>query len=109
MTRRKYGNTPTAGHASKREAKRAVELRLLERAGVISDLREQVKYILIPRQDGPDGKCLERAVTWTADFVYRHRASLVTIAEDAKGVRTQQYVLRRKLMLWVHGIRIYET
>lgn len=98
---RKYHNRPTNGFASKREAKRAVELQLLEKAGEIRNLRMQVKYEIIPKQDG------ERAAHYIADFVYE-RTSYHVVVEDVKGFRTPEYVLKRKLMLLVHGIRIQE-
>jgi hypothetical protein len=109
-TRPKYGNQKMNGSASKREANRLAELRLLEASGLISDLRTQVRYQLIPAQY-TDGKCVERAVTYTADFVYKAEfdGKMREEVEDAKGVRTQQYVIRRKLMLFVHGIRIREV
>lgn len=76
-------------------------LRLLERAGRISDLKRQVSYELIPKQKG------ERACSYVADFTYMEDGKLVV--EDCKGFRTPEYRLKRKLMLWVHGIRIKET
>ena len=76
-------------------------LRLLERAGRISDLKRQVSYELIPKQQG------ERACSYVADFTYNEDGKLVV--EDCKGYRTPEYRLKRKLMLWVHGIRIKET
>jgi hypothetical protein len=97
----KYGATKSSKYASKREARRAQELLLLQRCGDISELEEQVKYILVPKQEG------ERPVTYTCDFRYRQDGKIVV--EDAKGVKTQQYVIRRKLMLWIHGIRIREV
>lgn len=103
----KYRNKPTNGYASKKEAKRAVILRQLRDAGVISDLREQVPYLLIPKAIGPDGRCVERAAKYVADFVYRHGGA--EVVEDCKGMRTDAYILKRKLMLMVHGIRITET
>lgn len=109
---RKYRNRPTDGYDSRKEAKRANELRALEWNGAISELREQVKFELIPAQYGEVAgkrRCLERAVTYTADFCYRdHDGNLVV--EDTKSPvsRTQQYVIRRKLMLLVHGLRIRE-
>lgn len=102
----KYRNVKSAGYDSKKESRRAQELKLLERAGKISDLQEQVKFDLIPAQY-IDGKCVERACTWKADFVYVENNK--TVVEDCKGVKTQQYIVRRKLMLWVHGIRITEV
>lgn len=92
---------------SHREGRRYRELSLLQRAGEISDLRTQVKYTLIPAQKKPSGGT-ERAVTYTADFVYRDNAGK-EIVEDAKGVKTQQYIIRRKLLLYVHGIEVREV
>ena len=92
---------------SHKEARRYWELHLMQRAGEISDLRTQVKYTLIPAQKKPSGGT-ERAVTYTADFVYRDKAGN-EIVEDAKGVRTQQYIIRRKLMLHVYGVEIKEV
>lgn len=92
---------------SRLEANRYAELKLLERAGEITDLRTQVKYTLIPAQKKPSGGT-ERAVTYTADFAYRDKFGR-EIVEDSKGVRTQQYIIRRKLMLYVHGIEVKEV
>lgn len=97
----KFGAKREGKYASRRESRRAQELVLLQRIGEISDLEEQVKFELIPKQEG------ERAVTYTADFRYRENGQ--TVVEDSKGMKTQQYIIRRKLMLWIHGIRILET
>ena len=91
---------------SKREAKRAAELALLEKAGEISNLRRQVKFELIPKQD-INGKCAERAASYVADFVYLDTVGRLTV-EDCKGFRTPEYILKRKLMLWLKGIRVQE-
>ena len=91
---------------SVKEYRRFCELRLLERAGAVTDLQRQVKFELIPAQR-IDGKVAERACSYVADFVYTENGQQVV--EDAKGMRTQEYRLKRKLMLWVHGIRIRET
>ena len=76
-------------------------LRLLERAGRISDLKRQVSFELIPKQDG------ERACSYVADFVYYEDGKMVV--EDCKGFKTDVYRMKKKLMLWVHGIHIKET
>lgn len=86
---------------SKMEYHRWCELKLLERAGKISDLQRQVKYEVIPKQDG------ERACTYVADFVYRQDGK--TVVEDCKGFRTEAYKIKRKAMLFLKGIRIKET
>ena len=116
--RSKYGNERVGGHASKKEHYRAAQLRLMERAGLISDLREQVSYELIPAQyhesyNAFNGRTtrvlLERPCRYVADFVYTDRATGQTVVEDTKGVRTKEYIIKRKLMLHVHGIRIKEV
>jgi hypothetical protein len=102
---------------SAKEARRFGELSLLQKAGEISDLRTQVKYVLIPAQREPDtvgkrggvikGRLIERECAYIADFVYKRNG--VEIVEDSKGMRTKDYIIKRKLMLWVHGIMIKET
>ena len=104
----KYKSQKSGKHASKKEARRSAQLQQMQRAGLISNLQEQVKYVLIPSQRGSDGKVIERQVTYTADFVYTDRDGK-QVVEDAKGFRTQQYILRRKLLLFVHGIRVVEV
>ena len=91
---------------SKREAQRWYELKLLRRAGVVTDLQRQVPFVLIPEQKVA-GKTVERPVKYVADFVYKRNGEM--IIEDAKGVRTKEYVIKRKLMLYVHGIRVQEV
>lgn len=92
---------------SMKEARRYQELRLLERAGKITELQTQVPFLLIPPQHDENGKLLERCVIYRADFSYFENGKRVV--EDTKGVRTDVYKLKRKLMLKEHGIRILET
>lgn len=103
----KYGAKKSGGYDSRKEHRRANELKLMQRAGLISNLREQVKYVLIPTQRDTCGKLLEKECSYYADFVYDRNG--VTVVEDTKGVRTQEYIIKRKLMLAVHGIRIKEV
>ena len=106
-------------HDSKREAKRWGELLLLQKAGLISNLQRQVKFVLIPaayevtERYSPSGKRLkdsrrlvERECAYIADFVYEENGQKVV--EDTKGMRTKDYVIKRKMMLYLHGIRIKE-
>ncbi len=100
-----------------KEYKRWCELSLLERAGKITNLRRQVKFVLIPAQYEPDtvgkrggkkkGKLIERECSYIADFVYDEQDSQVV--EDTKGFKTKDYTIKRKLMLFRHGIRIKEV
>lgn len=110
MRRNKYhakGINTLDGHFdSKKEYNRFVELSLAQRAGVIRDLRRQVRYNLIPSQKR-EGKVVERAVDYIADFVYLKDGE--EIVEDCKGYKTPEYIIKRKLMLYLKGIRIYET
>lgn len=99
----KYRNVRSKGRASRRETRRAEELYLLQKLGEITDLEEQVKYELIPKQEG------ERAVTYTLDFRYFDKRDKKWHHEDSKGFKTQQYVIRRKLMLWIHKIKVEEV
>ena len=121
----KYGNVKTTTsdgitHDSIKEANRWCELKLLERAGKIHDLQRQVKFTLIPEQREYEfedvlaanrklskGKLIERECNYVADFVYHENGKFVV--EDVKGKRTKEYIIKRKLMLWVHGIKIKET
>lgn len=95
--------------ASIREMRRYKELLWLERAGEISDLETQPRYEIIPLQRKADGSA-ERAAHYTADFQYKDKNGDVVV-EDVKSaatVRLTDYVLRRKLMLQVHGIEVKE-
>lgn len=105
---------------SHKEARRYGELRLLERSGAITNLARQVEYELIPVQKqtteytDKKGKTrhktvvLERAVKYIADFVYFNKNGDIVV-EDAKGVRTKEYVIKRKLMLYMYGIKVSEV
>lgn len=151
----KYHNVKTRGYDSAKEAERARELHLLERAGKISGLREQVRFEIVPevrtapgmdryagwaivdaetafraairqiREDirpitpvyrgtGMPGhhvkgsRIIERRAEYVADFVYFDEQGQLVV-EDAKGMRTREYILKRKLMLWVYGIRVKEV
>ena len=105
----KYGNQKIKidGFDSRREANRYLELRLLERARKIRDLELQKEFELIPAQyDGK--KCVERACKYRADFYYFDIDKNAYVCEDTKGMRTKDYIIKRKLMLQRYGIRISE-
>lgn len=107
---------------SKKEAKRYQELILLEKAGAIIELKRQVKFVLIPAQykatdvmvkKGKHAgqyktKLVERECSYMADFVYFDIETGQKVVEDTKGFRTKDYIIKRKLMLYIHGIRIKE-
>ena len=101
-----------------KEGTRYSELVLAERAGEISELRCQVPFELIPTQREPSkigprggikkGKLIEQSCVYVADFVYKDKSG-ATVVEDTKGARTPDYIIKRKLMLYIHKIRIKET
>lgn len=120
----KYGNHKvTVGGIefdSKKEARRWLELDVMQRAGQIHDLRRQVEFELIPAQyesyerygkkgqrlkDGQ--RCIEKKCSYVADFVYVQDEKVVV--EDTKGFRTKDYAIKRKLMAYIHGIRVREV
>lgn len=113
----KYGNKKVLYNGlrfdSKKEARRYQELLKEQESGKIHDLQRQVKFVLIPAQkektEGKkQGKVLERECCYIADFAYKTSTGNYVV-EDTKGYRTPEYRIKRKLMLFVHGIRIRET
>ena len=105
---------------SAKEYRRYCELKLMEKAGMIHGLERQKKFVLIPAQREPDtvgkrggkhkGKLIEREVVYYSDFFYYTKEG-DAVVEDVKSeaTKTPQYILKRKLMLHVHGIRIREV
>jgi hypothetical protein len=108
----KYRNKRTNGFASKKEARRAAELRLLEKQGVIKDLRFQVVYTLLDSQEDEAGKKV-RPIKYIGDYEYvidwGDPLNPIVVTEDAKGFRTKEYKLKAKLFLWKFGRSIRET
>lgn len=121
--RSKYGNKKIKYDGevfdSRKEARRWCELLLLQKAGEISELKRQVEFEIIPAQyefsktgkplkDGM--KLIEKRACYVADFVYRDKEGNIVV-EDTKSeaTKTNYYILKRKLMLLKHGIRIKET
>ena len=111
---------------SKHEAKRAWELKMLQRAGKISNLREQVKYVLVPAiwkeipQTGKRGRpikpkrvCVQRELSYIADFVYTDNATGREVVEDAKGYKGgatyRIFVNKKKQMREKYGIEVKEV
>lgn len=121
--RRKYGNHKINFDGetfdSMKEYWHYLELVDKQAKGEITELQRQVKYILLPAQREPDtigkrggikrGKLIEREVAYYADFVYKVADSGEVVVEDTKGMRTTEYILKRKMMLYFHKIRIKEV
>ena len=127
-SRAKYGNRKAVvdgiSFDSKKEAQRYTELKTLEKAGKITGLQLQREFELIPAQrehtneiyeKGPQkgrfkpGKLLECKCSYVADFVYWDLENNCMVVEDAKGMRTKEYIIKRKLMLYKYGIKIKEV
>lgn len=101
--RHKFGAIPTVTadgvrHPSKRQARRWEELKLMERAGHIANLRREVAYKLCV-----NGHLI---ATYRADHVYDWKNGGGTVVEDSKGVATPVFKLKAKLMKACHGIEI---
>ena len=108
---------------SRKEARRYRELKTMEKAGMITGLELQKKFLLLPAQFEPDridfskskkgrhisGKLIEHEVAYYADFYYYDCLAGEWVVEDTKGVRTPEYIIKRKMLLWFHHIRIREV
>ena len=94
---------------SSKEARRYGELMALRLAGEIRDLELQKSFELLPVQRDSAGRVVERAVRYKADFYYYDNRRRRYVVEDTKGVRTDDYIIKRKLMLYVHKIKINEV
>ena len=109
----KYGNRKVTVDGmtfdSVKEYSRWQELKLMERAGEIYELRRQVPFVLIPTQRDDRGKVIEREVKYIADFTYRSMKDHRLVVEDTKGMKTREYIIKRKLLLYRLGIRIKEV
>lgn len=121
--RSKYGNKK-ARHAgivfdSRRERNRYIILSSMEKAGEISDLQMQVSFELIPAVYETVAKqlktkvkmverCVQRATHYIADFVYKDKDGKIVV-EDAKGMKTKEYMLKKKMMRAFLGIEIKEV
>ena len=130
MRKSKYGSRRVTVDGivfdSQKEANRFRELRLMERAGYIIKLQRQTKFVLIPTQremsgefysrgekkgQPKPGKTIEHEVSYYADFTYWKKTDngWKYVVEDVKGLRTEVYKIKRKLMLERYGIKISEV
>jgi hypothetical protein len=94
------------GYDSKTECKRAWELKLLEKAGKIKDLKEQVSFELQPSFKTAQGKTI-RKMEYTPDFVYYDFKFKGLVAEESKGFRTPDYRIRAKLFQYKYPQYIF--
>lgn len=105
--RSKFGNVPCEQDGfkfdSKAERTRYIQLVALMKAGEISNLTCEKKFLKFPLHVGGIKIC-----DYEADFKYTNTATGKVVVEDVKGVRTAVYNIKKKLMLAVHGITIKE-
>jgi hypothetical protein len=104
---------------SQKEADRWQDLKWMERAGLIRDLKRQVHFQLTPTVREPDtfgprggrklGKVILPSSEYVADFTYIETSTEKFIVEDVKGYKTPEYMLKKKFLYHLRGILIYET
>ena len=104
---------------SKKEMYRYIRLKSMQEEGLISELRMQVPYEVIPAVYEKAEKqlktkvkivdrCVQKATHYIADFVYTDKDGNMVV-EDAKGMRTEKYLLKKKMMRAFLGITIKEV
>ena len=112
MKSSKYRNTKVNGFDSKREASFNAKLEQLRCASCVhervAEIERQVKFVLIPAQRGPDGKIAERKCEYIADFRVTFADGRIEVF-DVKGFKTKDYIIKRKLMRYVHSIEVKEV
>lgn len=111
----KYNNSKTEEDGfkfdSQKEYRRYKALKLLERTGQISDLKHHVSFELAPQVRYSTATRAKPALRYEADFTYVENGKLVV--EDVKSkdatAKDKVYIIKKHLMMWVHGIEIRET
>ena len=98
-------DTPDGKFDSKKEYQRWCELKLMEKAGQIKDLKRQVKYEILPKYE-LNGKKI-RGISYVADFVYEKNGS--KIVEDCKGFKTPVYKIKKKMFEYKYQIELKES
>lgn len=115
VTARKYGNVKVGGFDSRKEAVYGRQLELQKRVRDarlrVVKIERQVPFLLIPTQRDGLGRLLEKLVQYKADFrvTYADGHSEVVDVKSPITRMLPAYVLKRKLMLQVHGIRVIEV
>lgn len=109
----KYGNKKCEWKGIKfdsiHERDRFIILWREEQDGKITDLNRQVRFQLLPAQKGEDGRVIERPCFYVADFTYRRDGKLVVEDAKSKATKTKEYRLKKKMMLWFHGVQVREV
>lgn len=103
----KFKAVKSGGYHSKKEHRRADELKLLEKNGRIKNLEEQKTFELQPSfkivlSEPPFKLETIRAIKYIADFYYYDNEKKRWIVEDSKGFRTKEYVIKSKMFRYIH-------
>ena len=127
--RTKYGNKKVEYNGkkfdSKKERDRFIFLEAAQRDGLITDLERQVRFELIPAiteeyevqlktKTVTRTRTVQRAITYTCDFMYYVPSKNLVVVEDVKSSPRQtaidkSYVLKKKMMLALKGIKVKEV
>lgn len=101
----KYRAVKTAGYDSKKEYLHAMKLKTLEKAGKISNLQQQVRFELLPKQQDDKGRCIFRAINYIADFVFTDEQGKKHV-QDVKGMKTKEFIIKEKLFYYKYRQKI---
>lgn len=103
---------------SQKEYRRYLQLGMMQKTGIISDLERQVSYTLVDTiwqpvigkkgQPLKRQKCVQKSITYVADFRYKDENGN-TVVEDVKGMLTEVYRIKKKLLRSLFGIEIKEV
>lgn len=102
----KYGNQKVVNTDGKFDSKfeyyRWCELKILEKAGLIKDLKKQVKFVLIDKSKHG------REISYIADFTYLQGDKLIVEDTKSTATKTRLYCLKKRLLAERYGITITE-
>lgn len=101
---------------SRKEYTRYCQLLVMQQDGEISDLELQRVFKLVPKQmletprlHGNKYQRCEQEITYIADFCYKDKEGKLVVEDTkSKATRTPQYIIKRKLMKFIHNIEIVE-
>ena len=96
-------------YRSQRERDRHQELLLMQRAGLIAGVCREVAFVLAPGVKIEGEKRARPALRYFADFVFSDVRSGLVVVQDAKGMQTPAYRIKKHLMATVHGVHVQEV
>ena len=110
----KYGNTVVETDDmkfdSKKEERHYRKLKGLEKAGLIKDLQHHVIFELVPSVKYSIATKTKPALRYEADFVYiKDGQKVVVDVKSEQTAKNQVYIIKKHLMMWIHGIEVMEV